>query len=56
MFSSTVLYLLAALISGWLGFGPLAGHAARAAKFVCVVFLVLFVVTMYRDGGASFAP
>ena len=50
MFSAIVLYLLGALIAGWLGFGVLAGSAARAAKFACVVLLILFVVTMYRDG------
>jgi uncharacterized membrane protein YtjA (UPF0391 family) len=52
MFSITILYLVGAVIAGWLGFGVFAGHAARAAKVLCVVFLVLFVVAMYRDGGA----
>jgi uncharacterized membrane protein YtjA (UPF0391 family) len=53
MFSSTVLFLVAALITGWLGFGTLAGHAARGAKLLCVVFLVLFAVNMYRTIGTG---
>jgi uncharacterized membrane protein YtjA (UPF0391 family) len=55
MFSPTVLYLLGALIAGWLGFGALAGNAARAAKFLCVVLFVLFVVTIYRESSATSA-
>jgi uncharacterized membrane protein YtjA (UPF0391 family) len=53
MFSATVLYLFAALLTGWLGFGTLAGHAARVAKVLCVAFLVLFIIGVMRDGGGG---
>jgi uncharacterized membrane protein YtjA (UPF0391 family) len=53
MFSSTVIFLFAALLTGWLGFGTLAGHAARIAKVLCVVFLVLFVLSLYPASGAG---
>lgn len=50
MFSYPVLFLFAALIAGWMGFGALSGTIAKLAKFLCVVFLVLFAITMYRTG------
>ena len=41
-----ILFLLIALISGLFGFGVVAGIAWDAAKLLCFVFLVLFVVSM----------
>lgn len=41
-----ILFLVIALISGFLGFGLVAGIAWDAAKLLCLVFLVLFVVSV----------
>ena len=46
MFSVPVILLFAALMTGWLGFGVLTGTAAKTSKFLCVVFLVWFAITM----------
>jgi uncharacterized membrane protein YtjA (UPF0391 family) len=40
-----ILFLLIALIAGAFGFGLVAGIAWDAAKLLCIVFLVLFVVS-----------
>ena len=41
-----VLFLVIALIAAFFGFAPVAGMAWDAAKLLCFVFLVLFVVTL----------
>ena len=46
-----VVFLLIALVAMWLGFGALAGLAATIAKILAVVFLILFVVSLFRRKG-----
>lgn len=46
MFWRAVVFLLVAFISGVLGFGPLNGDPAMAAKFLCAVSLLLAVVCL----------
>jgi len=46
MFWRAVVLLLAAFISGVLGFGPLGGSAAMAAKFLCAISLLLAVICL----------
>jgi uncharacterized membrane protein YtjA (UPF0391 family) len=48
----TVIFLLIALIAGVLGFGVVAGAAASIAKVCFVIFLVCFIVALFR--GFSF--
>jgi uncharacterized membrane protein YtjA (UPF0391 family) len=42
-----IVFLLIAVIAGWLGFGSLTGTAALIAK-ICVVFLVMAVLAFLR--------
>jgi uncharacterized membrane protein YtjA (UPF0391 family) len=39
-------FLIIAVIAGALGFGQLEGAAMYAAKILCLVFVVLFVISM----------
>lgn len=48
MLSYSILFLIIALIAGALGFGVVAGTAAMIAKICFVLFLVLFVVSLFR--------
>ena len=48
MLSYTITFLIIALIAGVLGFGVVAGTAASIAKICFVIFLVLFVVSLFR--------
>ena len=41
-----ILFLIIALIAGLFGFGMVSGIAWDAAKLLCFVFLVLFVVSL----------
>jgi uncharacterized membrane protein YtjA (UPF0391 family) len=41
-----ILFLIVALIAGLFGFGAVSGIAWDAAKLLCFVFLVLFVVSL----------
>lgn len=50
MLNPPVIFLLGALVTGWLGFGVLAGTAARLTKFLCFVCLGGFAFTMYQNG------
>jgi len=45
-----ILFLVIALISGLFGFGLVADIAWDAAKLLCFVFLVLFVVSLIFNG------
>ncbi len=54
MLSWALLFLVAALIAGVLGFTTVAGTAFGIAKILFVVFLVLFLVSLlfgYRSRG-----
>jgi uncharacterized membrane protein YtjA (UPF0391 family) len=41
-------FFIVALVAAFLGFGSIAGTAAGIAKLLFVVFLVLFVVALFR--------
>lgn len=47
MLSWALTFLIIALIAGVLGFGVVAGLAAEIAKILFVLFLILFVVSMF---------
>jgi uncharacterized membrane protein YtjA (UPF0391 family) len=49
MLSYAILFLIIALISGVLGFGVVAGTAAWIAKICFVLFLVLFLVSLFTN-------
>ena len=44
----TIVFFLIAVLAGALGFGSLAGTAAVIAKVSFIIFLVLFVVSLFR--------
>lgn len=46
MFGWAILFLVVSLVAAFLGFGGLAGTAALAAKWVFVIGLILFVVSL----------
>ncbi|HOW65757.1 MAG TPA: DUF1328 domain-containing protein [Candidatus Paceibacterota bacterium] len=48
MLRYALIFLVVAIIAGFLGFGSLSGTAAWIAKVLVVVFLVLFVVSLFR--------
>jgi uncharacterized membrane protein YtjA (UPF0391 family) len=41
-------FLIVAIIAGILGFGVIAGTAALIAKILFVIFLILFIVSLFR--------
>ncbi len=47
MLSYAITFLIIALIAGILGFGVIAGTAAMIAKVCFVIFLVLFIVSLF---------
>ena len=44
----TLIFLMIALLAGVLGFGVIAGTAASIAKVLFVIFLVLFIASLFR--------
>ena len=52
MLSWTFMFLLVALLAGILGFGVIAGTAAEIAKICFVIFLVLFIIGLFRGRGS----
>lgn len=52
MLSLTVLFLVIALIAGALGFGLIGGLSYGLAKIAFFLFLVLFVVSLFRGRNA----
>lgn len=48
MLSYTLLFLVVAMIAAVLGFGVIAGTAALIAKVLFFVFLLLFLVSLFR--------
>jgi uncharacterized membrane protein YtjA (UPF0391 family) len=50
----TLVFLVIALIAGALGFGIIGGMAYTAAKILFVIFLVLFVLSLF--GGMTRRP
>ena len=49
MLTYAVTFLIIALIAGVLGFGVIAGTSASIAKVLFLIFLVLFVVSLFRS-------
>jgi uncharacterized membrane protein YtjA (UPF0391 family) len=47
MLSYSITFLLIALVAGVLGFGVIAGTAAMIAKVCFLIFLVLFIVSLF---------
>jgi len=47
MLSWALTFLIIALIAAVLGFGVIAGTAAAIAKILFLVFLVLFIVSLF---------
>ena len=48
MLKYALIFLVVAIVAGFLGFGALSGTAAWIAKVLVVVFLVLFAVSLLR--------
>lgn len=48
MLTYAITFLVLALIAAILGFGVIAGTAATIAKVLFFIFLVLFVVSLFR--------
>lgn len=48
MLGYSITFLVIAIIAAVLGFGVIAGTAATIAKVLFFVFLVLFVVSLFR--------
>jgi len=46
----SILFLIIALVAALFGFGMVAGIAWDAARLLCFVFLVLFVVSLIFGG------
>jgi uncharacterized membrane protein YtjA (UPF0391 family) len=51
MLGYAIVFLIAAIIAGILGFGVIAGTAALIAKILFVIFLILFIVSLFRRRG-----
>jgi uncharacterized membrane protein YtjA (UPF0391 family) len=54
MLTWSIIFLIVALIAGILGFGVVSGTAAWIAKVLFVVFLIVFVVSLFT--GRRTAP
>jgi uncharacterized membrane protein YtjA (UPF0391 family) len=52
MLRNSLLFLVIALVAAALGFGVIAGTAAIIAKVLFVIFLILFVASLFRRGAA----
>ena len=48
MLSNAVTFLIIAIIAGILGFWVIAGTAAAIAKVCFLIFLILFVASLFR--------
>jgi uncharacterized membrane protein YtjA (UPF0391 family) len=48
MLNYAVIFLIIALLAGVLGFGVIAGTAATIAKVLFLLFLVLFIASLFR--------
>ncbi|MGA7296624.1 MAG: DUF1328 domain-containing protein [Rhodanobacteraceae bacterium] len=48
MLSWAIGFFIVAIIAAVLGFGVIAGTAATIAKILFIVFLILFVVALFR--------
>jgi len=48
MLNYAIVFLLIALVAGILGFGVIAGAAATIARVLFIIFLVLFIASLFR--------
>lgn len=48
MLRNALIFLVVAIIAGYLGFGQLSGIAALIAKICVVIFVVLFLVSLLK--------
>lgn len=46
-----IIFLVVALVAGVLGFGVIAGTAAVIAKVLFFIFLILFILSLFRGRG-----
>lgn len=53
MLSWSIIFLIVALIAGVLGFGVVSGTAAWIAKVLFVVFLIVFIVSLFTGRQAA---
>jgi len=53
MLSYAIAFLLIAIVAGLLGFGVIAGTAALIARVLFLIFLVLFVLSLFAHGRRS---
>lgn len=51
MLNYAIIFLIIALLAGVLGFGVVAGTAAMVAKVCFVVFLILFLFSLFGGRG-----
>ena len=56
MLRSALIFLIVALIAGALGFFGVAGTAGTIAKWLFVIFLILFVVSLITGRGRTAVP
>lgn len=42
-----LIFLIVALVAGFLGFGQVSGAATQIAKILFVIFLILFIVSLF---------
>jgi uncharacterized membrane protein YtjA (UPF0391 family) len=47
MLNYAIIFLFIALLAGVLGFGVVAGTAASIAKILFIIFLVLFIASLF---------
>jgi len=48
MLQYAITFFIVALVAAFLGFWGLAGFAADIAKFLCLIFVVLMIVSFFR--------
>jgi uncharacterized membrane protein YtjA (UPF0391 family) len=48
MLHYAIIFFIVALIAAALGFWGLAGMAASIAKFLCLIFIILMIVSFFR--------
>jgi uncharacterized membrane protein YtjA (UPF0391 family) len=48
MLQYAITFFIVALVAAFLGFWGLAGMAADIAKFLCLIFVVLMIVSFFR--------
>jgi uncharacterized membrane protein YtjA (UPF0391 family) len=48
MLQYAITFFVVALVAALLGFWGLAGMAADIAKFLCLIFVVLMIVSLFR--------